>query len=410
MKLFVIQPFISHYYPTFSLARIDVENSVMYTTIPTLNSTIENEGFITENIDYMPEYILKNFKVFVGLLLKNLVSSEDFIKRKNEFENSFKQVTELVKRHSPSEVYIDQSLAEYYYFFKPFVPKITIIHTKVYSGKTKGIPPMSSTYIPKQGLLSRIKINYLWFIELRKLRFKEFLLKLAFLGKDEIYLWKKHCENYGINWKKHIDFKHSLNRGIKGIENIVLLPRHLEFENFKPKQNITFFDLESVKNESSFYTPEYESLKSKYFINKKLRIVYMAFGTLVNGPKIVKFFTEVMSIIKELTHTVLLISTGKQPINLKAQYGTFIFDFVPQQDVLKYSDLFITHGGLGSVKEAFHAQVPMLVVPINKKIDQPGNAARVKASGYGEFLNIDSYNISELRYKINFLLKKTNKN
>jgi UDP:flavonoid glycosyltransferase YjiC (YdhE family) len=47
----------------------------------------------------------------------------------------------------------------------------------------------------------------------------------------------------------------------------------------------------------------------------------------------------------------------------------------PQVDLLKHTKLFITHGGLGGIKEAIISGVPMLVIPFDT--DQPRNAARV---------------------------------
>jgi UDP:flavonoid glycosyltransferase YjiC (YdhE family) len=47
----------------------------------------------------------------------------------------------------------------------------------------------------------------------------------------------------------------------------------------------------------------------------------------------------------------------------------------PQLELLSRASLFITHGGLGSLKESIMSGVPALVVPFD--MDQPGNAERV---------------------------------
>ncbi|MDR2364388.1 MAG: glycosyltransferase [Zoogloeaceae bacterium] len=53
----------------------------------------------------------------------------------------------------------------------------------------------------------------------------------------------------------------------------------------------------------------------------------------------------------------------------------------PQIEVLARANVFITHGGLGSVREAIYCGVPMLVFPCWN--DQPGNAARIVHHGLG---------------------------
>jgi UDP:flavonoid glycosyltransferase YjiC (YdhE family) len=54
---------------------------------------------------------------------------------------------------------------------------------------------------------------------------------------------------------------------------------------------------------------------------------------------------------------------------------------VHQREMLNRSSLFITHGGLGSVKEAIIHGVPMIVLP--ELFDQPYNAMRVEKHGLG---------------------------
>lgn len=62
--------------------------------------------------------------------------------------------------------------------------------------------------------------------------------------------------------------------------------------------------------------------------------------------------------------------------------------WMPQNDILGHPNLklFMTHGGLNSVYEATYHGVPMLLTPLWG--DQVGNAAKVKAAGFGESVNI----------------------
>ena len=82
----------------------------------------------------------------------------------------------------------------------------------------------------------------------------------------------------------------------------------------------------------------------------------------------------------------LKISTAGLPANLS------LLEEVPQRSILSSSTVFVSHGGLGSVKEAVAARVPMLILP--QSHDQPYNAMRVNFHGLGraifeEELSID---------------------
>jgi len=55
--------------------------------------------------------------------------------------------------------------------------------------------------------------------------------------------------------------------------------------------------------------------------------------------------------------------------------NAYVTAWAPQLEVLARSSLFITHGGLSSVREAIYHAVPMVVVPFWN--DGFGNAARI---------------------------------
>jgi MGT family glycosyltransferase len=54
---------------------------------------------------------------------------------------------------------------------------------------------------------------------------------------------------------------------------------------------------------------------------------------------------------------------------------------VPQLEVLQYSDVFITHGGMNSVHEGLYYGVPLILIP--QQIEQLFNAHCVAAQGAG---------------------------
>jgi UDP:flavonoid glycosyltransferase YjiC (YdhE family) len=58
-----------------------------------------------------------------------------------------------------------------------------------------------------------------------------------------------------------------------------------------------------------------------------------------------------------------------------------VVETAPQLQILERADVFVTHGGLGSVRESVTSGVPMLVIPLTH--DQPGNGARIRYHGLG---------------------------
>lgn len=62
-----------------------------------------------------------------------------------------------------------------------------------------------------------------------------------------------------------------------------------------------------------------------------------------------------------------------------------VYNYVPQLEVLKHTDVFVTHGGMNSSSEALYYGVPLVVVPVTG--DQPLVAKRVAEVGAGIRLN-----------------------
>jgi len=135
-------------------------------------------------------------------------------------------------------------------------------------------------------------------------------------------------------------------------------------------------------------TPTVSIDDDKFPINKletsKKKIIYATLGTIFNTWT--DFFKNVIEAFKNSDYLVVM-STGNEG-RLK-QIGDIpenfiVRDFVPQAEVLKYTDLFIAHGGMGSVSDGMYLGVPMLLVPLGA--DQFFNAYRLQELGAAKVL------------------------
>ena len=76
-----------------------------------------------------------------------------------------------------------------------------------------------------------------------------------------------------------------------------------------------------------------------------------------------------------------------------------VFHYVPQHQVLKMADFFITHGGLNSTQEALFNNIPLIVLP--QKFDQFDNAKRVEELGAGIAIDKSKLSVETLQKSIN---------
>lgn len=124
-------------------------------------------------------------------------------------------------------------------------------------------------------------------------------------------------------------------------------------------------------------------------------VIYISLGTIVKGAT--KFFQNCVECFRNVNEDVI-ISVGKQFDVKKLKNvpsNVHIYKSVPQIQVLKMADVFVTHGGMNSVSEALVAGTPMVVIPFVS--DQPVNARCVEKLGVGKCLEYSKVTKEMLR-------------
>jgi len=168
-----------------------------------------------------------------------------------------------------------------------------------------------------------------------------------------------------------------LNVSTSGVTEVVLCPQEIEIPqgaNAKAAgSSRPFYAEPSVLTERQAIAFPWHT------IAPGRSIVYCSLGTQYaryrQAPEILKSVVQAFSALPEYQ---LVIAAGSMFDGLARESlpkNVVIVRTAPQLDLLKRSKLFITHGGLGGIKEAIISGAPVLVIPFDT--DQPHNAARV---------------------------------
>jgi UDP:flavonoid glycosyltransferase YjiC (YdhE family) len=121
-------------------------------------------------------------------------------------------------------------------------------------------------------------------------------------------------------------------------------------------------------------SPAHQQFPTQYFLSKKekgSKIILVTNTTLKNSR--VEYIERLRSIA--MSHPDLEIITNSTAELIEKPRNLHLFDFIPQLEALKIADLSINHGGINTINECIHFQVPMIIIPGNKH-DQNGCAAR----------------------------------
>ncbi len=179
-----------------------------------------------------------------------------------------------------------------------------------------------------------------------------------------------------------------------------------------PKLNLVYTLREYQPYEDEFPDEQYKFLGASIYdrvskniieIKKGNRpLIYISLGTVVKGAG--SFFRKCIEAFRHEPVEVI-ISTGKsfKLHTLKnVPDNVHVHNFVPQLEVLKQADVFVTHGGMNSISEALAYGVPMVVIPFMS--DQPVNAKRIETLGLGRRLEYKNLSAEALRENVRIVL------
>lgn len=138
--------------------------------------------------------------------------------------------------------------------------------------------------------------------------------------------------------------------------------------------------------------------------DRQARLIYCSVSSLKKGDQL--FLNKLSQAVSQEPNWVLVVGLGglldRQIIDpLPANVHPFAW--VPQLQLLEHADLSINHGGIHTINECIHFQVPMLVYS-GKRSDQNGCAARVAYHRLGATGDKDLDTVEQIREKIKKVL------
>ncbi|AUO07117.1 UDP-glucosyltransferase [Paenibacillus jamilae] len=189
-------------------------------------------------------------------------------------------------------------------------------------------------------------------------------------------------ERFGVAPKEMVQFMNN-----SGALNVVYTSRYFQpnGEQFGDEHLFIGPSFPERKGENSF---PLDRLQDK-------KVLYISMGTVLDHTE--DFFNTCIEAFSDF-EGIVVIAAGEKADFTKinpAPEHFIISPYVPQLEVLRHSDVFITHGGMNSVNEGIHFNVPLVVLPQDK--DQPMVAQRLTELQAGYRITKDQINTQTLR-------------
>jgi len=275
-------------------------------------------------------------------------------------------------------------------------------------------PPLCSEIIPKKTFFNKLLIQLEWKKYYLNLFIENNLFGEGFPPKK---LVKKVAQktNFPVN---EIDFNRYFHIGLRNVPEIIASPLEFDFPRSK-KDNQYYFGVSVTENRTeTSYDLKYNSARDviKQVVAQnllcapedKVALIYCSFGSMAGRYRgVADFYQKLIDSCKDDKKIKIFISIGYE-VNYhlfkNLPEHIYVFRKVPQIELLKQMDLMITHGGMNTITECIMSEVPMLVYPGFKKIDQVGNACRVQFHKIGLKGDVKKDSQKLLKQKINKVL------
>ncbi len=361
-----------------------------------------------------PPLLLKKEKTGLRKFIFNFFSRRDENYTIN-FNERFQKFKECIKELSPDIVLLDEQVmfkAVYYEICK--VPVICI-ESKPEPCIGLNVPPFTSSFIPSETFISRLICTILWINKIISNRLRLRMIGSGSRGNDIYNITKKIAASNGIDLESKICLERGYGIGIKGIPRLNVSAAAFDFNRNKIRDTYNVGPLLDINREDgNNEIPRYNVLRNillKFRTNNSGSVIYCSLGSysVMFRKELYCLFLKMKKVALDNQNDLFILSTGDGFDAVKlypVPDNMYIFEYIPQINLLGYCDIMITHGGINSITECVFYEIPTLNYPVSKDWDQPGCAARVLYHKIGISGSIFRDSPKKIRKKLDMI--KTN--
>jgi len=384
--VFVMYHGMGHFNACLRAAKIlRKQYHVIFAGHPSFKDYLEAQGFMYYPLNTVPfgmgfeDWVNKQAKK------KNIyLSSLTDRWRDAHYHGRETELHQMLLDLSPEYLLIDAYQASDFLVLYPMIHKqdvrVGFIQTMLSTKISDNVPPINSLMLPNDqaGIKKAI----------RKFRFKKLRERLAqsvlYFGMSDQAIIDRRLRKNQLPVKYQSSETPLRGPVFANIPELVLAPKEFDFDPVTLDDHRHYIGFLSDDDRIEISDREYFKIDS--VIRKKLQesersFIYCSFGTvkMTDASAITTFIQKLLNTVRDADCIVVISihSITERNSFRDIPDNVYFLKAVPQLEILKRADVFITHGGLNSIKESIHAGVPMLVYPLQAYTDTMGNSSRV---------------------------------
>lgn len=241
-------------------------------------------------------------------------------------------------------------------------------------------PSIRTSVIPGRGISgSRVGVFFSWWLMRSKIYGRVFVNRLTFENYRR-WFFKKYAKEIGFNTSGMLVNTLPPLYSFTNIPIISMTMSEMEFPHNLAKNVIYVGPMVYEKRTDQIgFEAVGQQLNEIFDLKKKTnkKLVYCSVGSMVHNRQ--NFLRNVIEAIAIEKDWLLILSIGP---NMEVSEfdsipeNVYLFNWVPQLEVIEQADCCITHGAMNSIHECLHFKKPMLIYS-GGRIDQDGNTARM---------------------------------
>lgn len=389
--LFVMAAAIGHLNCTFSVSRRLRKEGyrVIYAIHPDKVPYLEEQGFEAIPFDAKLFSFGSDLRYIGNTPIDTLLHrlTDHFTQaRIGPTETAITKWNKLLQTVNPQLLFLDSFYPFNYLLIEGPKPPTIFINIMLSDRPRTGVPPLNSLLSPAKGAapLQSLRIGANWFRHSIRQRWREW----SSFGQSQLGLSRQILAQKGISISACIDTNKAFYPAVRTCPEIVLGPAALDYDELSPVEQLYLASPVHIPQNKTSQDPRLHLMLERLEMALPFtKWIYCSLGTLNarHNMHSLALFRALIRIFAKRPDWELILATGEiDPLVFGPQRPNIhLFRHVPQYQILQSCSAMITHGGINSVLECIHQQVPMLVFPLNNEWDQNGNAARVVHYGLG---------------------------
>jgi UDP:flavonoid glycosyltransferase YjiC (YdhE family) len=295
---------------------------------------------------------------------------------------------QLVTELDPNLLIIDAELSAHIIRAMALGIPVLIIDFHCSPRRAKGVPILSSNLIPTGTVWNQWAISATWHFTYLQRRLKHSLGPVYYGGNrfDWMSILRVLARQRGLDFDAEFDLKQWRDITPRNIRTLILAAREFDFSHDIENRDDYVGPMVLLERQEPINDPAYQrtlrAIADKKTRGAKRCLVFCSMGTVYANYD---FFQRVIRALSGRPDYDLILAVG-QDLSLDDFEPTpdnvYLFQKVPQLDLLKRVDIVVTHGGIGSINECILLGVPMVVYS-DGYYDRNGCAARVAYHGLG---------------------------